>query len=72
MFSLGLFSNLWLLAGVSIMILLQLLFTYLPAMNTAFGSRPIGLQEWGLIVGASFITYSVIGFEKWLRFRNSG
>jgi Ca2+-transporting ATPase len=72
MFSLGLFSNPWLLAGVSIMILLQLLFTYLPAMNTAFGSRPIGLQQWGLIVASSFIIYTVIGFEKWLRFRKSG
>jgi Ca2+-transporting ATPase len=72
MFSLGLFSNPWLLAGVAIMIVLQLLFTYLPAMNTAFGSRPIGLQQWGLIVGASFIIYTVIGFEKWLRFRKSG
>jgi len=72
MFSLGIFSNHWLLGGVASMILLQLLFTYLPAMNRAFGSAPIGLQEWGVILAASFITYSVVGFEKWVRFRKSG
>jgi Ca2+-transporting ATPase len=70
-FKLGLFSNRWLLAGVSLMILLQLLFTYLPAMNTAFGSEPISLQEWGMIISASFIVYIVIEFEKWIRRRIS-
>ena len=67
MFRIGLFSNRWLLAGVSIMILLQLLFTYLPAMNTAFSSEPIGLREWGLIIVSSFIIYIVIEVEKWIR-----
>jgi len=69
MFTLGFFSNLWLLAGISLMVLLQLLFTYLPAMNSAFGSRPIGLREWGLILGASFVIYLVIELEKSLRQR---
>lgn len=66
-FKLGFFSNRWLLAGVSIMILLQLLFTYLPVMNTAFSSEPIGLREWGLIIVSSFIIYIVIEVEKWIR-----
>jgi Ca2+-transporting ATPase len=43
------------------------LFTYLPAMNTAFGSQPIGLRQWGLIISASLIVYIVIECEKWLR-----
>jgi Ca2+-transporting ATPase len=71
MFRVGLFSNTWLLAGVSLMILLQLLFTYLPAMNSAFGSRPIGLSQWGLILSASFVVYIVIEFEKWIRSRKA-
>ena len=73
MFHIGLFSNRWVLGGVSIMVLLQLLFTYLPAMHTAFGSRPIALREWVLIISASLIVYCVIEFEKWFRhvfFRN--
>ncbi len=64
MLSLGFFSNRWLIVGVGIMIVPQLLFTYLPAMNFAFGSQPIGLRERGLIIGASCIICIVIEFEK--------
>jgi len=58
--------NRWLLAGVSLMLLLQIMFTYLPAMHTAFGSQSIGLREWGLIIAASVVVYIVIEFDKWL------
>ncbi len=71
MFRIGLFSNRWVLGGVSLMVLLQLLFTYLPAMHTAFGSQSIGLREWGLIISSSFVVYIVIESEKWLRNRKS-
>ncbi len=67
MFRIGLFSNRWVLGGVILMVLLQLLFTYLPAMNFAFGSHPIGLREWGLVLSTSFIVYIVIEVEKWIR-----
>ncbi len=66
-FRIGLFSNSWVLGGVSLMVLLQLLFTYLPVMNIAFGSHSIGLREWGLIMSASFVVYVVIELEKWIR-----
>jgi len=67
MFRIGLFSNRWVLGGVGLMLLLQLLFTYLPAMNTAFGSQAIGREEWLLILAASLIVYLVIEFDKWIR-----
>jgi Ca2+-transporting ATPase len=67
MFQIGFFSNPWLFGGVSIMIALQFLYTYLPAMNWMFHGAPISLYAWGLIVGAGLIVYTVIGFEKWLR-----
>ncbi|OGU14949.1 MAG: carbonate dehydratase, partial [Geobacteraceae bacterium GWC2_53_11] len=63
----GLFSNRWVLGGVGLMVLLQLLFTYLPVMNRAFGSSPIALAEWGVILVASSVVYSVIECEKWIR-----
>ena len=69
MFRIGLFSNRWVLCGVTLMILLQVLFTYLPAMNAAFGSEPIGLRESGLIISASLAVYVVIELEKWIRHR---
>jgi Ca2+-transporting ATPase len=71
LFRVGLFSNRWVLAGVGMMVALQLLFTYLPAMNTAFGSQPIGYRQWMLIVSSSLAIYFVIEFEKWIRRRTS-
>ncbi|KJJ85906.1 protein containing ATPase, P-type cation-transporter [Candidatus Omnitrophus magneticus] len=37
-FTLGFFSNRWLIVGVLIMLGLQMLFTYVPAMNRFFHS----------------------------------
>jgi Ca2+-transporting ATPase len=67
MFALGIFSNGWLLVGVGGMTVLQLLFTYVPTMNHVFGSAPIGLTEWCLILGVSLTIYLVVGAEKWFR-----
>jgi cation-transporting P-type ATPase F len=67
MFQLGVFSNPWLFFGVSLMVILQLLYTYLPAMNWMFHGAPIPPEAWGYILAAGFIVYLVIGFEKWLR-----
>lgn len=70
MFAVGVFSNRVLLVGASLMAILQLAFTYVPLMNNAFGSEPIGLSQWSLILGASTLIYFVVGFEKWVRRRN--
>jgi magnesium-transporting ATPase (P-type) len=72
MFQLGVFSNRWLILGVSIMIVLQLFMTYVPTMNMLFGTAPIGLAEWGLILGGSLSIFTVVSVEKWLRRRSSG
>lgn len=62
----GLLSNRWLLVGVALMVLLQMIFTYVPAMNTAFNSAPIGWSEWLLILSFSLLVYFIVGIEKWL------
>jgi Ca2+-transporting ATPase len=69
MFRIGLFSNRWLVVGWVVMLLLQLLFTYAPFMNSAMASAPIPLDAWWRILGVSIITYLIIEFEKWLRQR---
>lgn len=69
MFQLGVFSNRWLILGVTVMTGLQLLITYAPFMNLLFGTAPIGLVEWGLILGGGLAIYTVVGTEKWLRRR---
>ncbi|MCU7812852.1 MAG: cation transporting ATPase C-terminal domain-containing protein [Candidatus Thiodiazotropha sp. (ex Notomyrtea botanica)] len=69
MFQLGVFSNRWLILGVTVMSGLQLLITYAPFMNLLFGTAPISLVEWGLILGGGLTIYTVVGTEKWLRRR---
>lgn len=67
MFRLGVFSNRWLILGVAVMILLQVLFTYSPAMNRLFGSAPLGSTEWVWVLSGGLAIYTVVGVEKWLR-----
>ncbi len=69
MFRIGIFSNRWLVLGVSLMIGLQLMFTYLPTMNTLFGSAPIGVEHWFYIVLVGLVIYLVVETEKALRRR---
>ncbi len=63
-FSLPQFSNHWVLGGVAIMIVLQLLYTYLPFMNTAFQSAPLEAWMWLPIVGLGLITFFIVEIEK--------
>ncbi|MCK6406914.1 MAG: HAD-IC family P-type ATPase [Rhodocyclaceae bacterium] len=65
----GLFSNPWVWVGSGIMLALQLLLTYLPAMNRIFATAPIGLAEWAAIVAWALFASLVVGAEKWWRAR---
>jgi Ca2+-transporting ATPase len=58
------FSNPWLWGGVTIMVVLQALFTYAPFMNRVFLTSPIGLPEWGLILAVGVVAYVVVAAEK--------
>ena len=69
MFTLGVFSNRWLVLGVAVMILLQVMFTYAPAMNHLFGTAPMDTTEWAWVLAGGLVIYLVVGSEKWLRRR---
>ncbi|MBS3935833.1 MAG: cation-transporting P-type ATPase [Sulfuritalea sp.] len=69
MFRLGLASNPWIWAGIAAMISVQLLFTYLPAMNWLFHTAPIGWMDWFHITLVGLAIYLVIGAEKAWRLR---
>ncbi len=62
--SLGFFSNPWLLAGVAAMVLLQGLFTYLPGMQAVFQSAPLNLTDWLLLTLAAAGISLVASLEK--------
>jgi Ca2+-transporting ATPase len=66
-FKIGFFSNQWVFVGVAGMLILQLLFTYVPLMNQLFSSAPISLQDWGYILAFSLVGYLIVKVDKWLR-----
>ena len=48
----------------------QLLFTYLPAMNLLFHTAPIGWMDWLHITLVGLLIYLIVGAEKaWRRRR---
>jgi Ca2+-transporting ATPase len=66
MWRLGLFSNKWLLGGVALMALLQMVYTYTPLFHTIFDSRPMNMTEWALVIGNSTLIYLVVELEKYI------
>ena len=48
------------------MTLLQLAFTYVPAMNVLFHSAPVGFGSWLRVLGVVLVIHTVVEFEKWL------
>jgi len=67
MWGIGVFSNKWLIAGVAMMTLLQLVYTYTPLFNRIFGSRSMGISEWAMVICSSTLIYIIVEFEKYLR-----
>ncbi|MDD5700602.1 MAG: HAD-IC family P-type ATPase [Dehalococcoidales bacterium] len=49
-FKLGFFKNRWLLISILAAALLQLAVVYVPFLQIAFGTVPIGLTDWGIII----------------------
>jgi cation-transporting P-type ATPase F len=69
MFQIGVFGNRWALGGAAVMVLLQLLFTYAPFMNTLFRTAPIGGAAWLRVLAVSIGAYGIVEAEKWVRRR---
>jgi cation-transporting ATPase F len=69
-FGVGLFSNPWMVVGLAVMSVLQLLFTYAPIANQIFSSAPISLEAWGRILLYGLFTYLIVEVEKGLRRRS--
>ena len=66
-FQIGVLSNKWIIVGILLMLLLQIAYTYLPAMNAVFQSAPLDLEAWLRILGLAVIAYFIIEFDKWIR-----
>lgn len=49
---------------IAILLALQLLFTYAEFMHDLFGSVPLGLREWTLVIGAGLALFVIVELEK--------
>lgn len=65
----GFNSNPWIWVGIGVMMFLQLLFTYLPIMNSWFSSAPISAEAWVRVFGGGLLIFVLVGLEKHWRFR---
>jgi Ca2+-transporting ATPase len=68
-FQLGFFSNPWAVGGAVVMALIQLMYTYVPLMNTLFSSAPIPLALWLDVLAFGLFACVIVEIEKWLRRR---
>ncbi len=63
----GIFSNRWLILGVTVQAIAQLVITYLPAMNAIFGTAPIDIVAWVRIFALAAAASVVVAVHKWWR-----
>ncbi len=70
--SVGFFSNKWLWLGVAVMLVAQVLFTYAPFMNFAFGTAPTTLLSWSVVVAAGVAAATIVAIEKYVQYQILG
>jgi magnesium-transporting ATPase (P-type) len=67
MFRVGVWSNLWIFAGITAMLTAQLFFTHSPLMNRLFHTAPIDLTSWLYITAVGMVAYCIVELEKLVR-----
>jgi cation-transporting ATPase F len=65
----GIFSNRWIIVGVTVQAIGQIAITYLPAMNTVFGTAPVGAEVWLRILAVAAAASLVVAVDKRLHRR---
>jgi cation-transporting ATPase F len=60
--------------GIGLTVVLQLLLTYVPVMNTWFHTAPVGAVSWLWVLGAAAVAFAVVEGDKllWRRFKGAG
>ncbi len=62
--SIGWFSNRWVLGGLAVQAVGQLALTYLPVMQRLFDTAPIGATTWIRILAIGLLAWSVVTVDK--------
>lgn len=63
-FSREFFGNAYVFIAIGVLIVFQLLFTYVPFMNTLFGTAPIEFTKWIYVLAAGCIVMIIVEIEK--------
>jgi Ca2+-transporting ATPase len=58
-FKLGLLKNRWLVASISVAVLLQIAVVYVPFLQMAFKTVPLGIDKWGIVFLAGFSLFII-------------
>jgi cation-transporting P-type ATPase F len=66
LFTVGLFSNLWVWLGSGLMLIVQFFYIYEPTMNYIFASAPLDWDVWLIILLLGLFSFVMIEFEKFL------
>ena len=61
-----LFTNLVVWIAIGVLVVLQLMFVYVPFLNLWFHSAPIGARDWLLPIGIGFVIFLAVEAEKGL------
>ncbi|WKZ31979.1 MAG: cation-transporting P-type ATPase [Thermodesulfobacteriota bacterium] len=67
----GFFGNRYALVAITLVVFFQLLFTYVPFLQTLFGTADIGASDWLRIVAVAFTVFVLVELEKFLIDRKS-
>ena len=65
--SVPLFSNMWLWAGIAAMVAVQIAFAHVPIINRLFHSAPLDASAWARVVAAGAGVLVIVEFEKGIR-----
>ena len=65
LFTIGVFTNPAVFAGILGILLLQAAFIYVPFMHTVFGTRALPLADLGTATAVGAIIFPIISVEKW-------
>jgi Ca2+-transporting ATPase len=60
------FANRWLNLAILWELALLLAVIYVPALAAAFGTYPLSIQDWSIIIAAAFSVVPVLELTKWL------
>ncbi len=60
------------LVAIAVCVVLQLLFTYAPIMQTLFGTEPLAPLAWAWCIGAGLLVFGLVELEKLVLRRRTG